>query len=245
MWYESRSCAARRRPSRIALSKRTSIGAQEALHVEVPAPETVIHPGEGVSVDRHRRKCVHLVQPQNHIRRGKEIRRHVKGPALDPVRAPHPQREILVCRIVRVGDDLRRQQRGVHVARDGDRTVHLALADLLKPPFPGKIDCAFVGRLDRRQLCHAETGENGPEHSMRCFHPKFLISIFRAMSYLTQRRGEAEFAEVISIAWVCFCFHQLSERSFQDYSCHGFLLRIAKPQKMSHAKFAKCAKFRF
>ena len=31
-------------------------------------------------------------------------------------------------------------------------------------------------------------------------YPKFLISIFYSMLYLTQRRGEAEFAEVIPIA---------------------------------------------
>jgi len=32
-----------------------------------------------------------------------------------------------------------------------------------------------------------------------CHQPKFLISIFHSMLYLTQSRGEAEFTEVISL----------------------------------------------
>ena len=32
------------------------------------------------------------------------------------------------------------------------------------------------------------------------YYPKFLISIYHSMLYLTQRRGEAEFAEFIPIA---------------------------------------------
>ena len=57
------------------------------------------------------------------------------------------------------------------------------------------------------------------------FQPKFLISIFHAVLYLTQRRGEAEVAEFIPIAWALVCFHQLGERFFRDSSCHGFLFR--------------------
>ena len=37
-------------------------------------------------------------------------------------------------------------------------------------------------------------------------HPKFLISIYHSMLYLTQRRGEAEFAEVIPLLEYVFVF---------------------------------------
>ena len=43
-----------------------------------------------------------------------------------------------------------------------------------------------------------------------CHQPKFLISIFHSMLYLTQSRGEAEFAEVISLLSMHF-FTKLSE----------------------------------
>ena len=38
------------------------------------------------------------------------------------------------------------------------------------------------------------------------FQPKFLISIYHSMLYLTQRRGEAEFAEVIPLLEHVFVF---------------------------------------
>jgi len=43
-----------------------------------------------------------------------------------------------------------------------------------------------------------------------CHQPKFLISIFHSMLYLTQSRGEAEFTEVISLLSMHF-FTKLSE----------------------------------
>ena len=44
--------------------------------------------------------------------------------------------------------------------------------------------------------------------SVHChyFYPKFLISIYHSMLYLTQRRGEAEFAEVIPLLEHVFVF---------------------------------------
>ena len=38
------------------------------------------------------------------------------------------------------------------------------------------------------------------------YYPKFLISIYHSMLYLTQRRGEAEFAEVIPLLEYVFVF---------------------------------------
>ncbi len=38
------------------------------------------------------------------------------------------------------------------------------------------------------------------------FYPKFLISIYHSMLYLTQRRGEAEFAEIIPLLGYVFVF---------------------------------------
>ena len=38
------------------------------------------------------------------------------------------------------------------------------------------------------------------------YYPKFLISIYHSMLYLTQRRGEAEFAEVIPLLEHVFVF---------------------------------------
>jgi len=43
-----------------------------------------------------------------------------------------------------------------------------------------------------------------------CHQPKFLISIYHSMLYLTQSRGEAAFTEVISLLSMHF-FTKLSE----------------------------------
>ena len=41
---------------------------------------------------------------------------------------------------------------------------------------------------------------NSESNLVNCMiYPKFLISIYRSMLYLTRRRGEAEFAEVIPL----------------------------------------------
>ena len=69
------------------------------------------------------------------------------------------------------------------------------------------------------------------------FYPKFLISIYHSMLYLTQRRGEAEFAEIIPLLGYVFVFTNwvklLSEILLVMFSV-GFLnflcaLRLSAP----------------